>query len=158
MKELNMPANAIATTPLPFDIHTLFEHLNNKDQLALIIRAHLYVEAILIRKIEAALVKRERFDCANLTFPNKVKLAVAIGRIDDADRAALIALNGLRNRFAHRLDTQLQEQDELELYSSLSKRQSKFVDELRNTDGLDYTARLRCDLAGLIIATNEAVA
>jgi hypothetical protein len=150
-----MPADITATTALPFDIHTLFEHLNSKDHLALIIRAHLYVESILIRQIEAALAKKERFDCAKLTFPNEVNLAVAMGRVDEADRTALIELNRLRNKFAHNLGTTLDEEDEAKLYNSFSKRQKTFVDELRDTDGLAHIGRLRCDLAGLIIATNE---
>jgi hypothetical protein len=150
-----MPPDITATTALPFDIHTLFEHLNSKDDLALVIRAHLYLESILIRQIETALAKKERFDCAKLNFPNKVNLAVSMGRVDEADCAALIALNGLRNKFAHNLGTKLDQENEFQLYKSFSKRQQTFVDELRNTDGLDHSGRLRCDLAGLIIATNE---
>lgn len=152
-----MSTDVVATNPLPFDIHALFEHLNNRDHLALVIRAHLYVEAILISKIEAALVNKERFDSATLTFPTKVKLAVAMGKVDENERAGLTALNKLRNRFAHDLNAQVAEQDELAIYNALSKRQRNFVDELRNTDGLDYMARLRCDLAGLIIAINESI-
>jgi hypothetical protein len=78
-----------------------------------------------------------------------------MGRVDEADCAALIALNGLRNKFAHNLETKLDEGNEAQLYKSFSKRQQTFVDELRDTVGLDHTGRLRCDLAGLIIATNE---
>ena len=139
------------TNPLPFDIPTLIEHLNSKDHLALIIRAHLYVEAILIRHIETALANKGRFDAATLTFPKKVSLAVAMGKVDPAaDLSALNALNRLRNKFAHNLDTQLQEQDEHDLYIALSKRQRVVVDDLRK-DELDYTGRLRCDLVGLIV-------
>jgi hypothetical protein len=127
-------------------------HLNAADHLAIIIRAHLYVEAILIRRIEAVLVKKEKFDCGSLSFPNKVKLAVALGRIDDADIHALVELNKLRNRFAHRVDTQLQERDELDLYNTLSKRQRMFVDGLR-TPEMELIGRLRSDLSGIIACT-----
>ena len=67
----------------------------------------------------------------------------------------MIALNGLRNKFAHNLETKLDEGNEAQLYKSFSKRQQTFVDDLRDTDGLDHAGRFRCDLAGLIIATNE---
>lgn len=140
------------SNPLPFDVPTLTQHLNSKDPLALVIRAHLYVEAVLIRHIEAALVNKGQFDSASLTFPRKVKLAAAMGKVSNADVSALLALNSLRNRFAHKLDTHLQDQDEHALYSTLSKQQRLFVDGLR-TPQMDYMGRLRSDLVGLIVCS-----
>lgn len=139
---------------LPFDIPTLVDHLNIKDPLAIVIRAHLYLEATLIRQIETVLVKKERFDSATLTFPKKVQLAVALGRLDYADAPALNALNSLRNKFAHKLDTQLQEQDERDIYNALSERQRSFVNQLRTAE-MHYMGRLRSDLMGLILAANQ---
>jgi len=108
----------------------------------------------LIRYLETVVVNREQFDSAGLPFRTKIKLAVAIGRVDPADVGALNVLNSLRNKFAHKLDTLLQEQDESKLYNALSERQRRFVNASR-TPQLGYMGRLRCDLVGLIIATNE---
>jgi hypothetical protein len=149
-----MNADVVANVPLPFDVPILIGHLNTTDSLALVIRAHLYVEATLIRHIETVVVDREGFDSATLPFPTKIKLAVAIGRVDSADVGALKVLNSLRCKFAHKLDFLLQEQDERDLYNALSERQRKFVNASR-TPQLDYMGRLRCDLVGLIIAMNE---
>jgi hypothetical protein len=149
-----MANDVAANVPLPFDLPVLIGHLNTTDPLALVIRAHLYVEAILIRHIETVVVNREQFDSARLPFRTKIELAVAIGRVDPADVGALNVLNSLRNKFAHKLDTLLQEQDESKLHNALSERQRRFVNASR-TLPLDYMGRLRCDLVGIIIATNE---
>lgn len=130
----------------------LRDQLNAEDPLAIVLRAHLYVEAALIRKIEDAFVNTEKFDVARLRFPEKVGLAVALGKIDAADIGGLKALNSLRVRFAHRLETQLAERDELELYNALSPNHRTIVDGLR-TDQLPLIGKLRCDLIGLIVAS-----
>jgi hypothetical protein len=155
-----MSTNLYLKVPLPFDIPTWGEHLNSKDPLAMVIRAHLYVEAILIRRIESVIVNKQLFDSARLQFSTKVKLAAALGKVDDADEPALNALNKLRNGFAHNLATQLQEQDERDFYNAFSKRQRSFVDHLRTQvdEQVDCMVRLRLDLVGLIIATNESTA
>jgi hypothetical protein len=150
-----MSANVYLTNPLPFDIPTWGEHLNSKDPLAMVIRAHLYVEAVLIRHVETAMVNTKRSDIDNLNFPTKVKRAVTAGKVDSSDAVALTALNRLRNRFAHNLTAQLQEQDELDLYNALSKRQRTIAESLGRTPQLQYMGRLRCDLMALIAATNE---
>ena len=150
-----MSTNLVPKTPLPFEIPTLAEHLNSNDHLALIIRAHLYVEAILIRHIETVVVNKQEFDSAKLQFAAKLKLAVALGKVDQADSGALKTLNKLRNDFAHDLTTQLQEQDELDLYNTFSKRQRTFAEHLGRTPQMVYIGRLRADLMALISATNE---
>lgn len=64
--------------------------------MALVIRGHLYVENALIEKIEDALKDPTAFDSAELHFPAKVSLAVALGTVDRADVGAFTALNRLR--------------------------------------------------------------
>jgi|SRR5580692_5869838 hypothetical protein len=129
-----MPPDVHAKVVLPFDIPTLVSYLNANDQLALVIRARLYVEAVLIRQIEAVLVNREQFDSAALSFSTKVKLAASIGKLESADIPALMVLNKLRNRFAHNLNMRLNRQDQLDLHNVLSKRQRKFVDAFELPD------------------------
>ena len=134
-----------------FDMSTLSRHLNANDPLALVIRAHLYVEAALTRKIESALVNQSGFDSAKLPYPTKVKLAVGLGKIDARDVGGLIGLNGLRNRFAHDLDTQLNEQDERDLYNGFSTVQQRIADSLREPD-MVFMGKLRCDLIAIIVS------
>ena len=49
-----------------FDLDTLVEHLSTEDELALVIRAHLYVEAALVQLIESTLVNKQAIDVARL--------------------------------------------------------------------------------------------
>jgi hypothetical protein len=132
-----------------FDFPTLITHLNAEDPLALVIRGHLYVEAALIKQIESALVNKNAFDTAALRFPTKVKLALALGKVDSADVGGFTALNDLRNKFAHNVEMTLTKQDELNLYNALSPSQRKTYDGPRKTE-LVLVRRLRFDIMGLI--------
>jgi hypothetical protein len=70
-----------------------------------VIRGHLYVESALIQQIESAIPNKDGFDTPGLLFILKVNLAVALARVDPADAGALKALNRLRVKFAHNLET-----------------------------------------------------
>jgi hypothetical protein len=95
-----------------FGFQTLIEHLNAEDPLALVLRGHLYVEATLIKQIESALVDKKALAGARFSFPAKVRLAVALGKVDPADQRGFTALNDLRNDFAHDVKMKLTEQHE----------------------------------------------
>jgi hypothetical protein len=134
----------------PFDLKTWASHLSADEPLVLVIKGHLYVEAALIQLIEAALVNKQKFDPARLPFRMRVKLAVALGKIDPADACSLIALNSLRNQFAYDPNTQLTEKDELNIYNTLSPTQRNIVDSLRQPK-MPFIVRLRYDIVGLIL-------
>lgn len=131
------------------DVAALMSHLTVDDPLALVMRAHLYVENALIKKIEDALTDPTAFDSAGLRFPAKVSLAVALGKVDAADVGAFTALNRLRRDFAHDLDTKLTDQDELDFHHALSRHQRQVVDKLRYPQ-MPLLIRLRCDIGGLL--------
>lgn len=133
----------------PFAGTNFLEHLNVNDPLALVIRAHLYVESALIGQIESALLNKDAFDSASMPFPTKVKLALALGKLDADDVGFLTALNRLRVRFAHNLETQLTDQDELDLYNIFPESVRRAVDEHRKADDVMIN-RLRRDLTALI--------
>jgi hypothetical protein len=128
------------------------EHLNADDPLALVTRGHLYVEAVLIKQIETAIVDKKAFDSARLTFPTIVKLAVALGKVAKADAGGLGALNDLRNKFAHNVETTLTKKDEEDLYHALSLNQRKKIHVSRKAEKI-LPRRLRFDIMGLIMAT-----
>jgi hypothetical protein len=132
-----------------FDFPTLITHLNAEDPLALVVRGHLYVEAALIKQIESALVNRQVFAGAGLHFPAKVSLAVALGKVDLADAGGFTALNALRVKFAHDVETKLTKRDELNLYNALSPGQRKIIEGPREAEMM-FLGRLRFDIIGLI--------
>jgi hypothetical protein len=131
------------------DFPTLMKHLNAEDPLALVLRGHLYVEAALIKQIESGLVDKKALKVARLNFPNKVNLAVALGKVDPPDDRGFIALNDLRNDFAHDVKMKLTEQNESKLYDALSQSQRKIPGVARNPK-MTPLVRLRFDIMGLI--------
>ena len=131
-----------------FDVPTLIERLNAP--VALILRAHLYVETILIKRIEEAFVNKTALDTSRVPFPVKVKLALALGKIDADDAKAFALLNVLRNRFAHNLESEVNDQDEQRLYTALSPARRGIADQLRAGLQVSMLGRLRCDLLALI--------
>jgi hypothetical protein len=48
-----------------------------------------YAESLLIHQIESVLVNKEALETARLTFGTKVKLAVALGKVDASDVGGL---------------------------------------------------------------------
>jgi hypothetical protein len=131
------------------DFPTLLEHLTAVDPLALVLRGHLYVEAALNKQIESALVNKEALADVRFDFPVKVKLAVALGKVDPSDDRGFTALNALRVKFAHNVEKKLTEQDELNLYNVLSPSQRKIADVARKPE-MTPLVRLRFDVMGLI--------
>lgn len=136
------------------DFATLMAHLNAEDPLALVLRGHLYVEATLIKQIESALVNKEALADARFSFPAKVKLAVALGKVDPPDDRGFTALNALRNDFAHNVEMKLTEQNELKLYNALSPSQRKIIEGPRKAEMM-FLGRLRFDIIGLIFNANH---
>jgi hypothetical protein len=132
-----------------FDFPMLMAHLNTKDPLSLVIRGHLYVEAVLIMQIESALINKGALDFEWLNFPTKVDLAFALGKIGSADVRGFKALNSLRVKFAHKVQMTLTKQDELNLYNTLSNSQRKIIDRPRKA-ATTHIDRLRFDVMGLI--------
>jgi hypothetical protein len=139
-----------------FDVPTLMAHLNAEDPLALVIRGHLYVEAVLIKQIESAPATNKAFDKAKLNFPTKVKRAVALGKVDSGDVAGFTELNHLRNRFAHNVKMTLTKDDELKLYNVLSPNQRKMIDAPRTAEPM-FLRQLRLDIIGLIASAAKAL-
>ena len=91
-------------------------HLTAEDELGVIIRAHIHVEASL-NEIVVALVPFPD-DLPRLNYEPKLKLACALGLKQDRFQP-LKRLGDLRNSFGHRLDATLSDSKVNELYGAL---------------------------------------
>jgi hypothetical protein len=78
------------------------KHLLIDDDVALVVRAHLYIEGALTKRIEGAVPSPQHLNLEKMRFQAKLQLAAALNLIDDYE-AALAILNTFRNRAAHRL-------------------------------------------------------
>ncbi|THJ21438.1 MAG: hypothetical protein CAF45_011430 [Nitrospira sp. CG24E] len=100
--------------------------LSGEDELGAVVRAHIHIEALLF-KLLGLLVKDEDYlRKLNLEFSQCVDLAVALG-LGREHAKGLRAFGGLRNEFAHNLDSELSEGRVNNLYESLSATDKEVV-------------------------------
>jgi hypothetical protein len=92
--------------------------LGNDDPLVKIIRAHIYVEHLLIEFIDARICPKEAISDIRLQFHQRVKLAKNLG-LDGDFCAALTVLGRVRNKFAHDLDAVISLKDADDLGAAL---------------------------------------
>jgi hypothetical protein len=93
--------------------------LTGEDDLGKVVRAHIYIEHELQDLIFFAAPNPDqlvRFD--NMEFSKKVRLALVLG-LDAELKAGLTAVGNLRNKFSHRLDIKLGEEEANSLVASL---------------------------------------
>ncbi|HEY0888659.1 MAG TPA: hypothetical protein VGE38_03490 [Nocardioides sp.] len=89
--------------PVPLD--KIVAHMGDDvTPLELILRAHLWTEAMLNRVIQSRLVNPGALRVDRTSFAAKVDLAHALGAIEQTNVAWFRSLNKLRNRLAHELD------------------------------------------------------
>lgn len=89
---------------MPIDIQKLRNHLDAGSGLSAVLRAHLWVESMLIGLIEVSLANPSALDLDRMTFAQKLRLAEASGGLQPEVVPWVRALNRLRNNLAHKLD------------------------------------------------------
>jgi len=106
--------------------HGFIGALFGEDELGVVIRAHINIEARLLELLELRVVDPKHLERMDLDFGQRVNLAVALG-LKPEHAPALRALGSLRNAFAHRLDTLLTEDRVNNLYEALSAGDKEVV-------------------------------
>jgi len=86
-----------------FDEDLLRTHLQNDEIAIAIIRAHLYVDHVLSRCVQEALLVPTELAIDRLGFGTKVGLAIALGGAPASLRAPITLINDWRNEVAHNL-------------------------------------------------------
>jgi hypothetical protein len=100
--------------------------LNADDDLTVVVRGHIYLEAALNVVLEHALPKGLS-NLDELRFPARVDLAVAIGGLAPEARDAWLEVNRLRNDFAHDLDARIDDERARRLIACMLKRHPGFM-------------------------------
>ena len=100
----------------------LQEDLRSDSPLQVILRGHLWVKAEIVVLLSAAVRYPIHLDLDRMPFANKVKLAVALGLLDEMWLAPLPQLNAERNKLAHRLDHRVTPDAEVALFRALPRR------------------------------------
>jgi hypothetical protein len=131
------------------------EHLRrdieSEDLLGAVLRSHLWVENELIRIIRESLPVPDSIDLDRLSFPSKIELACALGMIPIEDMPAYRNLNALRNRLAHRFNSEVTEEDERSLLANLSPRSKEIAHSSVIGPERDFPTMLQASLATMII-------
>src|SRR3954454_9948496 len=101
---------------MPTDKPALLAVLNVDSPVEMLLRGHLFVEQQLTEVLREALPNPDALDFTRLNFPTLVSLGSSLGlpNLAAEDVPALLKLNTLRNRLAHRLDWNLDAEAERE--------------------------------------------
>jgi hypothetical protein len=115
------------TNPIPLTKDEDFQAaLRGEDELGLVVRAHIYIEANLLELLTNFVGSQKHIDKMNLEYSQRVHLAIALGLKDEYE-SPLLTLGTLRNAFAHRPGTKLSKDRVDALYSSLSPATKEIV-------------------------------
>jgi hypothetical protein len=94
--------------------------LQGEDDLGMVVRAHIHIEHEVREFILAAAPKPKHVDFSTMTYASAVRLALVLG-LDDSFQPALTKLGSLRNKFSHRLNMKLGDEEATGLYAALSE-------------------------------------
>lgn len=95
-----------------------FQVLENEDDLGMVIRGHIHLEHELREFIFAASPQPEEAKLSEYDYVGLLGLAMTLG-LDSTLEAGLLAVGRLRNKFAHRLDIRLTEDEAKKIYATL---------------------------------------
>jgi hypothetical protein len=113
--------------------------LRGDENLQLIIRAHLLAEQALFAMLTESLKNPSSIDLDRLSFTTKASLAVAMGLMEQDALPPLVALNRLRNNFAHKVDYKFADKDKADLLNAMPSYVTKVA--LSDADGNDIHTR-----------------
>ncbi|HEY3128874.1 MAG TPA: hypothetical protein VGL91_05410, partial [Acidobacteriota bacterium] len=116
----------------------LCEIVNVNDAMAVVIRGHQAMQAILDSAIAAALPGPHAIELHRLSFSLKVDLAIGLQLAHQDLRLPLLAFNRLRNSFAHDPAAALTEKETAELTQAFSDRLRSFFTSMKvGTDNIE---------------------
>lgn len=104
------------------------------EELHIVLRGHLHIEALMDEIIRRSFVCPTALDDYRQSFFVKVKLLRALGLIDEKLEQVLLALNSLRNKVAHRLHFVVTFDDAFSLVKSAAGAGVDFSDDTIHFD------------------------
>jgi len=126
---------------------TLVRNLfDSKNPLILIIRGYVEIESLLSNLIAKWLLHPEGLQGNRLGFPDKLKLAVALGAVKPAETVLFTAFAKLRNDFAHHKRSQFTKNNYDQITANMTGDQHRilraFPRPLNNLERLSYLVYL----------------
>ena len=128
--------------------------ISSEDTLAVVIRAHLYLEHWLNLLIEECLPEPGAIEIERQSFSFKVDLAVGLGVLPQTLKQPLLGVNSFRNRLAHDIEAQISQTDIDRLFKSFTKSDRHSIED--GTTLPSTLAYLHGCMHGHLIAVREA--
>lgn len=104
------------------------------DNFQLLIRGHLYLEALLSEILQRSCPNPDALDDVSSMFYRKVKIARALGRVSESVERVLLSINRARNKLAHSLDYELKFDAVFELVKEAHAAGIDFSDDTIHRD------------------------
>lgn len=132
------------------------------DTLAIVLKAHLYIEAELEELLRLGTKNYKELDLKY--FKEKLNLCYGIGLIDRDLYTVLKKFNTIRNKYGHRVDFEITETDFKEMYDLMNSEQKReYSEDLKITTMSSqetFDIRLRVLLASLyseVVVSSQSV-
>ncbi|WP_146083438.1 hypothetical protein [Marinobacter flavimaris] len=127
---------------------TLIRALLSGDELSMVVRSHIKVEEQVDHFLVLHVVSYKHLEKISLTFAEKCLLAVALGMDEDLIKP-LSTLGNIRNKFAHKTDSELTKSDVNNFYKAFSATGKEVLQETiaTNSDRPEQLARKYNDMS-----------
>ncbi|WP_425989903.1 hypothetical protein [Afipia sp. DC4300-2b1] len=102
-----------------FDYTKFDKDMRSGDIITTVLKAHLYLEHVLIQTLLDACPNPEAIELRRMNFPAKLDLCIALGLLPDLWSKPVRTINDMRNTVAHRLEFQFSDSERLKLYNLL---------------------------------------
>ena len=130
-----------------------FEDIGDTEIFEAVLRGHLWVEHELLRSLEAALPVPALADLERFRFGELVNMVAAHGLMQPDEVGGFRALNSLRNKMAHNVDSTLTERHENDLVNALGIRHRDHVEALKTRDmPQEFPYRLKYAITAMCIS------
>lgn len=102
-----------------FDYTKFDKDMRSGDIITIVLKAHLYLEHVLIQTLSDAFSNPEAIELRRMNFPAKLELCIALGLLPELWSKPVRTINEMRNTVAHRLEFQFDDSERLKLFNLL---------------------------------------
>lgn len=102
-----------------FDHKKFDADMRSGDLLVVVLKAHLYLEHVLIQTLNDAFLNPEAARVRRMNFPSRLELCIALGLVPELWEKPVKQINEMRNKVAHRLEFEFSDSEKLALFRAM---------------------------------------
>lgn len=134
---------------ISFDLPTFHKRLDLGDDWQRVVQGHLFLDHVITRMLQEALLHPEKIKLDRTNFSAKVDLCAALGLLAPGREALLRKVNRLRNSLAHDLHFRIEERHAVELKSIASDPFKSLVEH--QLESYPYLTLMCCCIKALVV-------